>query len=60
MAVAVGSEFTTKKSGVIGTVQEIVVHPSGVVRLRLDVNGETRWTSIRQDELEEELVLEGA
>lgn len=56
MALEVGSEFTTAKSGVVGTIQEIVEHPSGVIRIRLDVNGENRWTSIRK----EEAVLGGA
>lgn len=58
MTLAIGSEFTTTKSGVVGTIEEIVVHPSGVVRIRLDVNGETRWTSIKSEDLE--LELEGA
>jgi preprotein translocase subunit YajC len=56
MTLEVGSEFTTTKSGVVGTIREIVEHPSGVIRIRLEVNGENRWTSIRK----EELALEGA
>ncbi len=43
----VGSQFTTAKSGVTGTIMEIVQNPSGSVRLRLDVNGEDRWTTVK-------------
>lgn len=43
----VGSQFTTLKSGVEGTVQEIIQNPSGSVRVRLmTVNGE-RWTTVK-------------
>lgn len=43
----VGSQFTTQKSGVEGTIEEIVENPSGSVRLRLmTVNG-TRWTTVK-------------
>lgn len=51
MTIALGSEFTTTKSNVTGTVEEIVVHPSGTVRLRLLVNGETRWTSVKSEDV---------
>lgn len=43
----VGSQFTTRKSGVTGTIMEIVENKSGSVRLRLDVNGQDRWTTIK-------------
>ncbi len=43
----VGSQFTTKKSGVSGTIQEIVKNPSGSFRVRLDVNGQPRWTTVK-------------
>jgi hypothetical protein len=43
----VGSQFTTQKSGVTGTVQEIIKNDNGSYRLRLDVNGADRWTTIK-------------
>jgi hypothetical protein len=43
----VGSQFTTKKSGVTGTIQEIVKNKNGSARVRLDVNGQPRWTTIK-------------
>ena len=45
--VTVGSQFTTAKSGVTGTVQEIVKNSNGSFRLRLDVNGQDRWTTVK-------------
>ncbi len=44
--ITVGSQFITQKSGVSGIVQEIVKNPSGSYRVRLDVNGQTRWTTV--------------
>ena len=43
----VGSQFTTAKSGVVGVIQEIVKNPSGSARVRLDVNGQPRWTTVK-------------
>ena len=43
----VGSQFTTAKSGVVGIIQEIVKNPSGSARVRLDVNGQPRWTTVK-------------
>ena len=43
----VGSQFTTAKSGVSGTIQEIIKNPSGSARVRLDVNGQPRWTTVK-------------
>jgi hypothetical protein len=43
----VGSQFTTAKSKVSGIVEEIVKNPSGSTRVRLDVNGQTRWTTVK-------------
>ena len=43
----VGSQFTTAKSGVSGTIQEIVKNASGSQRIRLDVNGQPRWTTVK-------------
>lgn len=39
--------FITPKSGVRGIVKEIVPTASGAKRVRLDVNGETRWTTVK-------------
>lgn len=43
----VGSQFTTQRAGIVGIVQEIVMNKSGSARVRLDVNGETRWTTVK-------------
>ena len=45
MQITVGSEYTTRKSGVTGVVQEIIEKPYGFV-LRLDVNGSERFTTV--------------
>ena len=45
--ITVGSQFTTAKSGVTGTVQEIVKNDNGTTRVRLDVAGTTRWTTVK-------------
>ena len=41
----IGDTFTTRKSGVTGTIQEIIEKPFGFV-LRLDVNGTERFTTV--------------
>ena len=46
-APTVGSQFKTLKSGVVGTVQEVVKNNNGSFRIRLDVNGQDRWTTIK-------------
>lgn len=43
----VGSQFTTAKSGVTGTIQEIVQNKNGTSRVRLSVNGADRWTTVK-------------
>ena len=43
----VGSQFVTAKSGVSGVVQEVVMNKSGSARVRLDVAGQPRWTTIK-------------
>lgn len=45
--ITLGSEFTTKKSKVTGIVQEIVENKNGTKRVRLDVNGQPRWTTVK-------------
>ncbi len=46
----VGSQFTTAKSGVTGTVQEVIKNATGSLRIRLDVNGQDRWTTVKQSD----------
>ncbi len=47
-AITVGSQFTTQKSGVSGTVREIVKNASGSQRVRLELaNGDTRWSTVK-------------
>ena len=46
-ALTVGSQFTTLKSGVTGTIEEIIENPSGSVRVRLMTNDGTRWTTVK-------------
>ena len=47
----VGSLFTTQKSGMVGTVQEVIQNANGSLRVRLavdTVNGkEDRWTTVK-------------
>ena len=44
---SVGSQFITAKSGVSGVVQEVIMNKSGSARVRLDVNGQPRWTTVK-------------
>ena len=46
MNATIGQSFTTQKSGVTGVVQEIVENKNGTFRIRLDVNGQDRWTTV--------------
>ncbi len=41
----VGDLFTTQKSKVTGTIQEITPQPNGNVRVKLDVDGKPRYTT---------------
>ena len=43
--IAVGDTYTTRISGVTGTVQEVIEKPYGYV-LRLDVDGVERFTTV--------------
>ena len=47
MNAIIGQSFTTAKSGVTGVVQEIVENKNGTFRVRLDVNGSPRWTTVK-------------
>ena len=46
-ALTVGSQFTTAKSGVSGVIQEVIQNKTGSFRVRLDVNGQDRWTTVK-------------
>lgn len=46
--ITVGSQFATQKSGVVGIVREIVKNQNGTQRVRLEVNGSDRWTTVKQ------------
>ena len=41
----VGDTYTSQKSKVTGTITEIVPTDKNTVRVKLDVNGATRWTT---------------
>ena len=43
----VGSQFATQKSGVVGIIQEVIQNKTGSFRVRLDVNGQDRWTTVK-------------
>ena len=43
----IGSLFTTQVSQVSGIVQEVVANANGSFRIRLDVAGQPRWTTIK-------------
>ena len=47
MTITIGQSFTTQKSGVSGIVQEVVENKNGTFRVRLDVNGQPRWTTVK-------------
>jgi hypothetical protein len=41
----VGDTYTSQKSKVTGVIKEIVPTNKNTVRVKLDVNGATRWTT---------------
>ena len=41
----VGDTYTTQKSKVSGVITEIIPQSNGNVRVKLDVNGSTRYTT---------------
>jgi hypothetical protein len=41
----VGDLYTSQKSKVTGVIKEIVPTDKNTVRVRLDVDGQTRWTT---------------
>ena len=42
----IGETLKTAKSGIVGTVQQIEKNANGSLRVRLDVNGKARWTTV--------------
>ena len=46
-APTIGEAFTTQSSDVTGTVQEVIKNSTGSLRVRLDVNGQDRWTTVK-------------
>jgi len=46
--IQVGQVYTTPRSGVTGIIKEIVENPAGSLRIRLDVDGTTRWTTLKR------------
>ena len=47
MAIEIGQTLKTAKSGVEGVVQEIVKNANGSLRVRLEVAGQPRWTTVK-------------
>jgi len=46
-SIEIGKTLTTEKSKVTGVVKEIVQNANGSLRVRLDVNGQDRWTTVK-------------
>ena len=47
-AIQIGSQFVTQKSGVSGTVAEVIENKNGTKRVRLTLaNGTDRWTTVK-------------
>jgi hypothetical protein len=46
-SIEIGNTLTTATSKVTGTVKEIVKNANGSLRVRLDVNGQDRWTTVK-------------
>ena len=44
----VGDTYTTQKSKLTGVIKEIVPTDKNTVRVKLDINGSTRWTTWKQ------------
>lgn len=47
IAPVIGSSLITAKSKVSGIVEEVVANKNGSFRVRLDVNGNPRWTTLK-------------
>jgi hypothetical protein len=46
-SIEVGNTLTTNKSKITGVVKEIVKNANGSLRIRLDVNSQDRWTTVK-------------
>lgn len=46
-SITVGKTITTAKSNVTGEVKEVVKNANGSLRVRLNVEGTERWTTIK-------------
>jgi hypothetical protein len=46
-SITVGKTITTAKSNVTGEVKEVVKNANGSLRVRLDVAGQDRWTTVK-------------
>lgn len=44
----IGQTYTTARSGVQGTITEVVKNDNGSYRIKLDVNGQPRWTTAKK------------
>lgn len=44
--IGLGESYTTSKSGVTGTVKEVITNSNGSLRVLLDVAGTERWTTV--------------
>ena len=47
-SIEIGKTFTTAKSSVTGEVKEVIKNANGSLRVRLDVAGQDRWTTVKQ------------
>jgi len=47
MEIKVGQIYTTAKSGVTGTIKQVIANANGTQRILLDVNGIDRWTTAK-------------
>ena len=47
IAPTIGSEFVTQRAGIKGIVQEVIKNATGTYRVRLDVDGDSRWTTVK-------------
>jgi hypothetical protein len=43
----IGEQFTTQRAGFVGTVKEVILNKTGTYRVRLEVDGQDRWTTVK-------------
>ena len=46
--IGLGESYTTSKSGVTGTVKEVITNDNGSLRVLLNVGGADRWTTVAE------------